>query len=164
MPLTRTLKAGTVLGAFAAAVAAAWVVTDLYIAATPAVDRSGGMAAFGDGMLFLAALALFSIPALCMLLYALRSRPGFWRGLAALALVAIGFTVLAVAGWMTHSASGIVALGTLWLIFSPFIAGGFGLAALFAPAGPSRARLALSAGLHGAFFVCAFLWMTRYAG
>ena len=70
----------------------------LYAATSgPGRDTHGGMAAFGDCILFLAIFAVASLPVTGAALFFLRPYPAFWRALAALAVVVAltGLVVLA---------------------------------------------------------------------
>ena len=132
-------KAGLVAIGYVAAVAAAWLVLHIYIAATSGADRQtyDGMYAFGDSLLFLGALGLAAVPATAAALYFLRPRPAFWATLSVVSLVIAGTGVLA-AG--VYSSAPVV---TLRIFVAPLLAMFFLLAGLLAP--NRRARIALIA-------------------
>lgn len=161
-------KAGIVLAGYIAAFAVAGLVLKLYIAATDTPDRvsSGGMWAFGDGMLFLGVLGLAAIPATGAGLYWLRASDRFWAGLSIAALV-VAATSLAAAliYWAAKgSASGsvmqpVAAFAVLRILVTPGCAGFFLLAGLFAPYHTARMRLFTAAAIEILVFgSTAFIW------
>ena len=161
-------KLGIVLGGYVGAVAVATLVTRVYIAATPTVDRqgAGGMSAFGDSFFFLIVLGAAAIPATGAALYFLRSYAGFWRALS-VASLAIASTALAAfvvnvlsklpgAGARMQSA---VMISPLRILIAPLLGFFFLLSALFAPPSPSRRWLATAGGIElGSFVAVALMW------
>src|SRR5262245_23482761 len=93
--MTRAQKSLLVLGGYAGAVLAAWVVVKLYVLATSGPDRdaSAGMFAFGDTLLFAGAFTVAAVPATGLGLYFLRSSPRFWSSLS-VAAIAVALTAL----------------------------------------------------------------------
>jgi hypothetical protein len=143
-------KAGVVLAGYIAAFLAASLVLKLYIAATDTPDRvsSGGMWAFGDGMLFLGVLALAAVPATGAALYWLRASAGFWTSLSIASLVIAATSLAAFLIYATQARSGptspmnmLPAYAVLRLLVAPLLAGFFCLAGLFAPYRTARLRL-----------------------
>jgi hypothetical protein len=142
-------KAGVVLAGYIAAFLVASLVLKVYIAATDTPDRvsSGGMWAFGDGMLFLGVLALAAVPATGAALYWLRASATFWTSLSIASLVIAATSLAAFLIYATQARSGptpmnmLPAYAVLRLLVAPLFAGLFCLAALFAPYRTARLRL-----------------------
>jgi|SRR5882672_1364383 len=149
-------KAGVVAGGYVAAAAIATLVVDIYIKATDTPDRisSGGMYAFGDGMLFLAVLGLAAIPATAAALYWLRSSAGFWSKLSIAGLVIAATSLAAVLIYQTaRNASAptmapLAAFAVLRLLVTPGCAGFFLLAGVLAPSRTPRLRLFAAAAIE----------------
>jgi hypothetical protein len=161
-------KAGVVAGGYVAAVAVATLVVNIYINATNTPDRmsSGGMYAFGDGMLFLGVLGLAAIPATGAALFWLRSSAAFWVWLSVAALVIAATSVAAVLIYQTarHSAAStmgpLAAFAVLRLLITPGCAGLFLLAGVFAPSRTPRMRLLAAAAIELIVFAgTAFMWV-----
>jgi hypothetical protein len=160
-------KVGVVAAGFCLAVAIATLVVRVYIAATSSVDRqgSGGMSAFGDSLVFLAALGVAAIPATGAALFVLRSRPAFWRVLSvgslivactALVALVLSFGSARIAGTRLQ-VWGMAA--PLRILAAPLLALFFLLSGLFAPTRPARLRLVGAAAIEIVAFVSvAFLW------
>ena len=163
-PLARV---GLVLAGFAAAIVAASLALQVYVASTPAVDRTGGMSAFGDSLYFLGALGIAAIPAAGLALYYLRPYPAFWRTLSALSLVVMLVTLAAAAAsiWNRSSSSLLVSLSPLWLLATPLFAGAFLLSAVFAPTRSARIALICACAVQAAAFAFVILsWVQSAAG
>jgi hypothetical protein len=155
--LSTLAKVGTVVGGYLAALAFSIGVAYLYIEATsgPERDAAGGMYAFGDSMVFLAALGIASLLPTGLALVFLRRNRIFWIGCCVLAL-AIASTSLGAAG-VVHLGAQNPSLNTefnLWqalsiprIFVAPMVFASFGLAAVVAPAAEFRwCFLAAAAG------------------
>jgi hypothetical protein len=150
-------KAGVVLAGYIAAFLVASLVLKVYIAATDTPDRvsSGGMWAFGDGMLFLGVLALAAVPATGAALFWLRASTAFWARLSVAALVIAATSMAAFVIYATQARSGptspmnmLPAYAVLRLLVAPLFAGFFCLAGLFAPYRTARLRLFAAGALE----------------
>jgi hypothetical protein len=95
-------------------------VVALYAATSgPGRDTHGGMAAFGDSILFLAIFAVASLPVTGAALFFLRPYPGFWRALAALAVVVALTGLVVLADSLATAGSSAGALLGRWSMWSP---------------------------------------------
>jgi hypothetical protein len=155
-------KIGLVLGGYLAAVGIALAVVALYVALTDGPDRhpSGGMSAFGDGLLFLGVFGGVAVVPSGAGLFFLRPVPVFWRLLsgAALLTVATGLLAAVVYGAQQASVSGHLtqewsALAVLRLLVAPLFAGTFFLSGVFAPSRGFRLVLLGATLLEAAVFV-----------
>jgi hypothetical protein len=174
-PLTTPLaKAGIVVAGYIAAFVIASMVLKAYVAATDTPDRvsSGGMWAFGDGMLFLGVLALAAVPATGAALYWLRASIRFWNWLSLAALVVAATSLAAVLIYQTarnaatSTMAPIAAFAVLRLLITPGCAGLFLLAGLLAPSRTPRMRLLAAAAIEltvfgGTFFM--WVWSARHS-
>src|SRR5262245_20088783 len=97
MTMRPAMKAGIVVAGYVAAVAVAWLVVHIYIAATSGLDRQtyGGMYAFGDSLLFLGVAGVGAVPATGAALFFLRPHRGFWSILSIGGLATAGTAILA---------------------------------------------------------------------
>lgn len=159
-------KAGIVAAGYVAAFVVAGLVLKLYIAATDTPDRvsSGGMYAFGDGMLFLAVLAVAAVPATGAAFYWLRSNLTFWGWISVGALVIAATSVAALLVYVTQAAFAppspmqpLAAFAVLRILFTPMCAGLFLLAGLFAPNRTTRFRLLAATSIELIVFGCTAL-------
>jgi hypothetical protein len=160
-------KAGLVALGYVAAVAVAWLVVRIYMAATSDIDRQtyGGMSAFGDSLVFLAAFGLAAVPATGAGLYFLRPRRAFWVTLS-VASLAVAFTSLAalLAYIAPVPASGSVLRSwaqffPLRILAAPLFALFFLLCGLFAPTRSARVSLYVAGAIETVVFVSvAFTW------
>lgn len=92
----------------------------LYAATSgPGRDTHGGMAAFGDCILFLAIFAVASLPVTGAALFFLRPYPAFWRALAALAVVVALTGLVVLADSLATGGSSAGALLGRWSMLSP---------------------------------------------
>jgi hypothetical protein len=133
-------KVGVVVGGYVAALLVAIAVVAVYVHLTDSPDRDlySGMYAFGEGLLFLAALTLASLPATAAALYFLRPYRAFW---IAISLASLAYTTTAIPAVIDHFTvrplgepmSGSSALLSLRLVLAPFPGFVFFLAGLFAP-------------------------------
>jgi hypothetical protein len=134
----RTNKILIIGGAYLAAVFIAWACVQVYIFATSGTARqsSQGMFAFGDSILFLAVLAVASIPASCITLYYLRRHRLFWRAAAvvALAIAVTGLYALLMSLPANSASSGFSALSPIRVLLAPMFGLTFLLAVIFSPA------------------------------
>ena len=158
-----------VVGGYGVATLLAFAAVRVYVAATPAVDRQGaaGMSAFGDGMLFLGALALTSAPVSCFALYSLRPYALFWRGAVTVALLVNSTALVAFVGALPsfRAATSWSGLSPLRVLIAPILAFAFLLCALFAP--HRRQKLAFLAavlveGLVFGSVISMWLWFARH--
>jgi hypothetical protein len=157
-------KFGVVLAGFlfAAFVASAAVAANA--ASQQGVDRSGGMSAFGDLLLFLAVFALAAIPATSAALYFLRGQTWFWVALTIagplIAFTSVAAAVLSIAGRGAAGASGPALwsmLAVMRMIAAPICALAFLLAGIFAPRRPWRIALLAAATVEAASFASVVL-------
>lgn len=168
-------KVALVLGGYVAAFAIALAATSLYIAATGYIDRQtySGMTAFGDSVLFLFAFAAAAVVPTGAALFFLRPYRRFWSVLSVVA-VTIAATGLAacldyVLARGTPDPTSFLyawsALAVLRLLIAPICAGGFLLAAVFAPSRRHRNALLLAMFIDGAgFAVAVFELIARTPG
>jgi hypothetical protein len=141
--MTRIRKVFLIIGAYLAAFFIALAGVQLYIAATNTPDRNSaqGMYAFGDSILFLAILAVASIPATCIALYYLRRHPFFWKAAVTFTFMIIVTGLLALLHSLPHPLNDPHSYHGSWADLSPIrvlLAPMFGLvfllAMLFSPA------------------------------
>jgi hypothetical protein len=96
---------GVVVAGYLAAVPVAMLIARVFGGSDTSGRASAGMTAFGDGVLFVVALGIASIPATGAALFFLRSRPAFWRVLAGVSLVlvcaALGVVGLVAVAWLS---------------------------------------------------------------
>ena len=128
-------------------------------------DASAGMAAFGDGLFFLAVFAVLSMVPTAAGLYLFRSSPGLWRALAALALLVAASGLAAIAlfaaqRWrpeiLANSAMGLAAdLSVLRLLPAPLIIFALAVAGLIAPPSPARRTIWICLGVEALVGVAA---------
>jgi hypothetical protein len=147
-------RIGVVVAGYVLAAGVASGAVALNGAAQRGVDRSGGMSAFGDLVLFLAVFAVAAIPASSAGLYFLRGQGWFWSSLAALG-PAIALTGVAASAIFLGSGDAIGAwslAAVLRILAAPICAIVFFLAGLFAPKRPWRLALLLAATVEGAAF------------
>jgi len=169
------VKFGMVLAGYVATVLAASAVVAVRIADTSGPDRqaSGGMYAFGDGLLFVAVFSAVALVPTGLALYFLRPYRRFWMALSITALT-IAFTVILAASvyaverclklpFPPESLLGVgAALADLRMLAAPPLAAAFVLSGVIAPSRTSRWALLAAAGIEGAVAVYAVLeW---YAG
>jgi len=165
-PLRAAKKVLVVLAGYAAAVLAATAVVAAHVAATSGPDRqsASGMYAFGDSLLLLAVLTVAALPATAAALFFLRSRPRFWRALAAVAALTAGTAlpapVLYYAVWASWGA-----LSVLRVLVAPALASFWFLSALLAPSRRPRLLLLASAAIEGLVFASvAIRWVFAAVG
>lgn len=162
-------KVAIVAGGYVVAFVVAAVVTRVYLAMTPAVDRQGaaGMTAFGDSLVFLATLGIAAVPATGALFYFLRSRRRLWVVLGVLAvtiagsaLIALGLTVLAPGAAPGSAQRSWSVMAPIRILVAPVLALFFLLAAIFAPARPARLCLLGATAIEVLSFVSALaIWL-----
>ncbi len=167
------VKFGTVLAGYVAAVLAASAVVAVRIADTSGPDRqaSGGMYAFGDGLLFVAVFSAVALVPTGLALYFLRPYRRFWMALSITALTIAFTTILAASVYVmtAHLAlpresplEMLAAFAGLRMLVSPPLAAALVVAGVIAPSRTSRRALLAAAGIEGAVAVYAVLeW---YAG
>jgi hypothetical protein len=159
-------KIGVVIAGYLFAGFVACAAVALNDAARPGPERSGGMAAFGDSLLFLAVFALAAIPASSTALYFLRGQARFWAVLAVagptIALTAVVAAVVSLATRGSASGSG----PSIWSMYAvlrvvaaPLCALAFLLAGIFAPKRPWRIALLSAATVEAASFASVVLTM-----
>jgi hypothetical protein len=153
------MKTAIVLAGFLAALVGAYAILKVYQTwfVPPGVDTSGGMAAFGDMVLFLGAWAFLSLFPTALALFFLRSYDPFWDffsiGVLALAQTGALWLILDLALGISQSSTGgwvwVSFLGMLRLGGSPLLAGSFAVFTLFAPAKRPRLFLGLATAIEG---------------
>lgn len=150
------------LAVASAALAVQWMTTS-----GPDQQASSGMSAFSDVTLFVAVLAVASLPSTAGLLYFLRPYGKFWNVLRIVAIViaATGIGAAVVYFGAKHAAIGSTfyewsALAVLRILAAPMCCLGFFVCGLFAPAWPYRLPLFLTAATEAAVFgVVAPMWI-----
>jgi len=123
-------------------------------------DNQGGMAAFGDFLLFGGLLTTLSLVPTAMGLIFLRPHAGFWRVLSALCLLlaATGPLAASMMGRVLPAAWAWIELFSLLKVLgSPVLALGFLIFAAIAPARRARLILLLAAALEAATAAYAIL-------
>jgi hypothetical protein len=170
--LKRSSKIALVVAGYVVAVLVAAMVINIYVTATDTPDRQtyGGMFAFGDSLVFLAAFGLAAIPATGAALFFLRPVHSFWRvlSIAALTLAATGLVVLADHLMSPNAAAGSLlgswsVLSPLRVFAAPILGIVFFLSFLFAPARVPRIVLFTAAAIETIVFVwVAFLWFSQH--
>jgi hypothetical protein len=161
-------KVGVVMAGYVLAVAIAALVVRLYVAATSGVDRQlyAGMSAFGDSLVFLAALGVAAVPTTGAALYFLRSRRAFWVVLSAVSVIVACTAIVSVA--LLVGSTAVAArtalpswsmLAPLRILVAPVLAVFSLLAAVFAQTRSSRLwLLGASATEIVSFAVVAVTW------
>ncbi len=159
--MTTAGRVGLIVAGYVAAAALAAGVTAADVAATDTPERqaSSGMAAFGDGLLFLAAFSLAAAVPTAGALFLLRGVPRFWGALRVLvpALAATGLAALLVY-WADRApdpgplVSEWSAFAILRILLAPPLGFAFCLAGLFAPERSARAALFVSTLMEAATF------------
>ncbi len=160
---------GAIAVGFCLAVVIAALAERAYVAATSSVDRqgSGGMSAFGDSLVFLAALGVAAIPATGAALFVLRSRPAFWRVLSVGSLIVACTALLALvlsvgSAWIAGTRLQVWGMAApLRILAAPLLALFFLLSGLFAPIRSARFRLVGAAAIEVVAFVSVALWWWR---
>jgi len=166
------VKISLVIAGYVAAFFAAGAVTALYVASMAGTDRgSDGMTAFGDSLLFLAALGVASLPATGAALYFLRPWRAFWIGLSVLALLSAASGVLAAIVYAIGTTTGGTGILQQWanfavlrILIAPLFALAFLLSGLIAPTGRLRALLLSATAVETLAFSCIVLsWIHHNA-
>ena len=159
-------KAGIVVAGYVLAVAIATLVVRLYIAATSHVERQtySGMTAFGDSLVFLAALGVAAVPATGAAFYFLRPYGRLWLALSVASLATAATAVVAVVLSIAPRVANIGSTLQAWSMAAPlriFAAPLLGLfflvAGLFAPTRPGRVCLLAAASIEFVAFASVFL-------
>ncbi|MCM8595958.1 hypothetical protein [Accumulibacter sp.] len=163
-------KVAVTVAGYALALLVASAVVAVYVLWTSGPDRdaSGGMHAFGDGLLFLAVFSIASIPPTAAALFFLRTYRVFWIALllAASAVVASGLAALAVYLGARAADPGSIlhqwdALAVLRILVAPAFALAFLVAGVLAPARASRVGLLVAATSEaGVFATVLLIWLT----
>lgn len=161
----RWTKLLLVSGGYAAAIVIAAVAVAARVLLQPDEDgsASGGMAAFGDALLFLGVFGIAGVPATVAALFFLRARPLFWQ---IASLLAIAGSVTGMAALCALLASPSVAappgvwslLAPLRLLLTPLFALATLLAALLSPLRRYRQVLLACAAAEAAVLVWALLF------
>jgi hypothetical protein len=162
-------KLGVIAVGYGVAVVIAMLVVRVYMAATSSVDRqgSGGMSAFGDSLVFLAALGVAAIPATVAALFVLRSRPAFWRVLSVGSLLVACTALLALvlsfgSAWIAGTRLQVWGMAApLRILAAPLLALFFLLSGLFAPIRSARLRLVGAAAIEFVAFISVAFWWWR---
>jgi hypothetical protein len=164
--MTPRAKTGLVVAGYLLAFCVAWAAVAVNTALTNTPDRQtqGGMSAFGDLLLFLAAFGVAAIPATGAALFFLRQNRTFWRVLSiaaiAIALTALGALLAYFAGRGAAVSSlmgGLAALAVLRILVAPLLALFFLIGAVLAPLGGFRLALAAATAAEAFAFGCVSL-------
>jgi hypothetical protein len=157
-----------VIAGYLLALAIAWAVVALYVAATAGPDRQtyGAMFDFGDSILFLGVFALASLPATGAALYFLRPYQRFWRVLAAGAAGIALTGIVVLVDLLASRGSTAGALIGQWSMLSPIraflapvLAPIFLLSSRFAPTRVTRIVLLGASAVEAVVFVgVALIW------
>jgi hypothetical protein len=157
-------KLGIIAAGYTTAFAAALIAVQLYILATPGVDRQtySGMSAFGDSLVFLAALGAGSLPATGAVLYFLRPHNVFWRWLCIVVLALVlssiaSLTSYAVPGFFDALIGRWSDLAPLRILVSPIFALFFLLSAIIAPNRSTKIFLLVASVVELAVFTFVIL-------
>jgi len=154
-------RVGVVLAGYGLAAVAASGAVALNAATQRGFDRSGGMSAFGDLVLFLAVFAVAAVPASSAGLYFLRGQGWFWSSLSVLgpAVALTGVVASAIFLGSSGSSAGRDSMVGLWSLYAvlrilaaPVCAIVFLLAGIFAPRRPWRLALLFAATVEAAAF------------
>ncbi len=159
MIIRAPFKIGLVAGGYFGALFVAFAVVTISSAFTDSPDSQGGMAAFGDMLLFITVFGTGAILPTLAGLYFLRPYPKFWMVFSAAALAAAAIEVLAVllffAGRLQDAPPTLQFLafiGLIKLFTAPCLALLFFGAALIAPIRRYRIWLFVSCSVEGAVF------------
>jgi hypothetical protein len=160
-PLARV---GLVAAGYGVAVVIAFAAVSVHAALTGSGRDPGGMAAFGDSLLFLAVFGVAAIPATSGALFLLRSNRGFWRPLAITALGIAATGIAAGAIYLAARVSSVFdawsALAVLRILVAPLFGLAFFLAGVFAPSRSERIWLLIASAVEAAVFACVvFTWI-----
>jgi hypothetical protein len=157
-------KIGVVVGGYLLAVLLGAGVVGIHVMLTsgPIAQASGGMYAFGDGILFLGVFGVGALPPTCAALYFLRPYQLFWRGISIAALVLASTGVVAVVGYITGRDPG--GLAAVRILAAPLFAAFFFLTALFASNRSSRILLFVATFIEAAGFAVAAVRFVAGAG
>jgi hypothetical protein len=156
------VKVALVVAGYVTAFCVAWAAVAAHDATLDPVTAQGGMAAFGDAILFLGVLGVASVPATAALLFFLRPVAWFWTWLGGIALALSATGVLASGFYVFgRTAPAQTALGeaasasVLRMIVAPLFALAFLVAGVVAPSGRSRIVLLAATVVEGAAFAAA---------
>jgi hypothetical protein len=161
-----TTKVGLVVAGYVVAVLLALAVVAIHDAFMSGPGSQGGMAAFGDSLLFLAVFGVSAVPPTSAALYFLRSHRSFWPPLSVTALVIAATGLAALIDYLGARGDGTGPLFGSWSAFAvlrilvaPLFALAFLLSGVFAPNRSSRIALLLATGIEGSVFAyIALLW------
>jgi hypothetical protein len=164
-------KVGLVGAGYLGAIAFASAVVTVYVAATSGLDRqsSGGMYAFGDSLVFLAAFGVAAVVPTGAALFFLRPCRAFWSVLSVTALVVAAtagaalFEYLASQGPGPHSVENWSALAVLRILMAPLLALAFLVSAVMAPARRPRLALLVATAVEASVSVwVALIWFPPF--
>ena len=159
-------KLGLVGAGYIGAVAIAWAVVAVHIAATQGPDRRdyAAMADFGDTLLFLGVFGLAAVIPTGAALFFLRPYRWFWRKLS---IVAIVMAVTAAAAFVAvlvgrgasagSAANAAAAVASLPILMAPMFGLAFFVSAVFAPSRNSRLSLLAATAAEAVAFCGYFL-------
>ena len=159
-----------VLAGYVLAVVLAFSLTAIYLAMKyPGGRGSGGMAAFGDSILFLWVLGVVSVPATAAALYFLRPCRWFWELASVVGLIAAAVAVTDLTAVIARSGADATSPWGMWSMLAPVrvlltlpLAAGLLLAGVFAPGGRWRLILLAATAVEAVTFVSVFLiWFSR---
>jgi hypothetical protein len=157
-------KVGLVAAGYGLAVLIAIAAVSVHGSLTGTNRDPGGMAAFGDSLLFLAVFGLAAVPATSGALFFLRSSGWFWRPLA---LLSLGIAATSVAASLIYVAARVSSVFDAWsalailrILIAPPFALGFFLSGVFAPTRSERTWLFIASAVEAAAFACVvFMWV-----
>ena len=115
------------------------------------VDNSG-MAAFGDGLLFLAVFGIATLPATGAAFFFLSPYHAFWRAFSVVALVFAATSPAAFIGVMIGADSELAGLALIRILVAPWFVLAFGLSCGFAPNRAARIALLVATVVEGSSF------------
>ncbi len=147
-------KALLVVGGYAGCLLLAFAAVALHAAATG--EASGGMAAFGDTLLFAVVFGVSGLVPTAVALVFLRPFPLFWKGLAGLSLAVAAAGVAAAVVFAIGRGEAATRLGpwaefsVLWILASPVLALAFAVCAVVSPRRPFRIALVAATAMEAA--------------
>jgi hypothetical protein len=136
----------------AAATAAAAVACHMFILGDSSNSANGGMAAFGDSLLFLAVFGVVAVPPTGAAFFFLRPYPAFWQGFSGVALIFAVTSLAAFIAFALDRHSTAAGWAVLRLLVAPLFALLFGLSILFAPNRSFRIALLIAVVIEATGF------------
>lgn len=155
-------KVGLVGAGYVGAFALAALVVTAWVLISSGPDRDGGMAAFGDALLFLAVFSVAATAPTGAALYFLRPHRAFWLALSACAVVLASTAIAALLAYTAPHASDPASALSAWsaasvlrILVAPSLALAFLLSGVFAPGRGPRLVLLGAAAVETAVFASA---------